>query len=81
MKRANIHYYENVDYTIPISNDMYEKVEADVARVRMFGQDNAFALLNQEIDRLHFRFKTFGRKELEEEIVARTIALKEYVNG
>lgn len=78
MKCANIHHYEDVDYTIPVSSDMYEKVDADVARVRMFGQDNAFAMLNREIDRLHFRFKTFGRKELEEEIVARTIALKEF---
>lgn len=78
MKRANIHRYEDIDYTIPVSNDMYEKVDADVARVRMFGQENAFAMLNREIDRLHFRFKTFGRKELEEEIVARTIALGEF---
>lgn len=78
MKRANIHRYEDIDYTIPVSNDMYEKVDADMARVRMFGQDSAFAMLNREIDRLHFRFKTFGRKELEEEIVARTIALGEF---
>lgn len=78
MKRANIHRYEDIDYTISVSNDMYEKVDADVARVRMFGQENAFAMLNREIDRLHFRFKTFGRKELEEEIVARTIALGEF---
>lgn len=78
MKRAKIHHYEDVDYTIPVSSEMYEKIDADVARVRMFGQDSAFAMLNREIDRLLFRFKTFGRKELEEEIVARTIALKEF---
>lgn len=77
MKTLSIHRYEDIDYSMPVSSDMYNKVDKDMARVCMFGQENAFAMLNREIDRLHFRFKTFGRTELEEEIVARTIALKE----
>lgn len=77
MKTLPIHRYEDIDYSMPVSSDMYDKVDKDMARVRMFSQENAYNLLNREIDRLHFRFKALGRTELEEEIVARTIALKE----
>lgn len=77
MKTLPIHRYEDVNYSMPVSSDMYDKVDKDMARVWRFSQENAYNLLNREIDRLHFRFKTLGRTELEEEIVARTIALKE----
>lgn len=76
MKNAAIHMYDDIDYGIEVSPQIYEKVDEDMNRVRMFSPDSAFAILNREIDRLHFRFKTFGKRELEEEIVARTIALK-----
>ena len=77
MKTLPIHRYEDVNYSMPVSSGMYDKVDKDMARVWRFSQENAYNLLNREIDRLHFRFKTLGRTELEEEIVARTIALKE----
>lgn len=77
MKKMVINRYDDIDYTIDISPAVAEMVDNDTRRTLMFSQEGAYSILNREIDRLHFRYKMLGKTELQEEIVARTIALKE----
>ena len=69
--------YKDIDYTIPVPEDMYIKFYEEATRLSAHGA-NGFSAFIHEIDSAHFRYANFGRKpELEQEIVARTMVAEE----
>lgn len=72
-----VKHYKDVDYTIEVPESLYNALVQEATRMKMFG-DNGIAALRNDIDRVHFRYKNFGRSpELETEIVGRTIVFEE----
>lgn len=69
--------YKDIDYAIPVPEDMYIKLYEEATRLSAHGA-NGFSAFIHEIDSAHFRYANFGRKpELEQEIVARTMVAEE----
>ena len=75
----NVPHYNDIDYSIDVSEDVYIALREDLHRLTMFGNNGLGAFIH-EIERAHFRYVNFGRKpELEIEIVARTQIAEEGV--
>ena len=69
--------YKDIDYAIPVPEDMYIKLYEEATRLSAHGA-NGFSAFTHEIDSAHFRYANFGRRpELEQEIVARTMVAEE----
>lgn len=69
--------YKDIDYAIPVPEDIYIKFYEEATRLSAHGA-NGFSAFIHEIDSAHFRYANFGRRpELEQEIVARTMVAEE----
>lgn len=69
--------YNDIDYAIPVPEDMYIKLYEEATRLSAHGTNGTSAFIH-EIDRAHFRYANFGRRpELEQEIVGRTMVAEE----
>jgi len=72
-----VKHYEDIDYAIPVPEDMYIKLHEDASSLSAHGANGPSAFIH-EIDRAHFRYANLGRRpELEQEIVGRTMVAEE----
>lgn len=72
-----VKHYEDIDYAIPVPEDMYIRLHEDASRLSAHGANGPSAFIH-EIDRAHFRYANLGRRqELEQEIVGRTMVAEE----
>jgi len=70
-------HYNDIDYSIPVPEDMYIKLYEEATRLSAYGANGSSAFIH-EIDSAHFRYANFGRRpELEQEVVGRTMVAEE----
>lgn len=77
-KHIDIPIYEDIDYSKPVSEPIYDALVRESKRMDIARQGSSQSVLRHEIQRLRFKMDNIGRTEaLEQEIIARTLVLDE----